>query len=327
MCVVLFDILLRNGQSLLPLSLSARKLALQQVVKVLPGEVELAQAKPYRDAADIMRELKEVASRGEEGLIIKRSSMGYHPGDRHWWKLKQDYLAGMADTLDLVVLGAYRGKGAKGGLLSAFLMGCFDPDTQQWKTVCKVGSGFDEAELKDVQPGLLRQMVPLEKGAAPPAWLQVHKNLLPDMVIVDPRQAPVWEIAGSEFTRSPVHTAQGLSLRFPRLLKTRADKDFATHTNLSALTDIAKLSSAKKRSYSTSTRPSVNSFTPPTLQPSRLAAVALCSSTASAWPPSRRSFATAISAPFFPKPAGLGRTVAGFTPPRAANTTKLLVRF
>jgi DNA ligase-3 len=293
------------------------------VVKVLPGEVELAQAKPYRDAPDIMRELKEVASRGEEGLILKRGSMGYHPGDRHWWKLKQDYLAGMADTLDLVVLGAYRGKGAKGGLLSAFLMGCFDPDSQQWKTVCKVGSGFDEAELKDVQQGLLQQMVPLEKGAAPPGWLQVHKNLLPDMVIVDPRQAPVWEIAGSEFTRSPVHTAQGLSLRFPRLLKTRADKDFATHTNLSALVGLAKLSNAKKRSYSTSARPLVSSFTASPLQSSKRAVTAICSPTASVWPAPRR-FSTATPAFSAPKPLGL---LAGFTPPRAAITPRLLMRF
>ena len=40
----------------------------------------------------------------------------YEPGKRHWLKVKKDYLAGgsMADTADLIVLGAYYGTGNKG---------------------------------------------------------------------------------------------------------------------------------------------------------------------------------------------------------------------
>lgn len=40
----------------------------------------------------------------------------YEPGKRHWLKIKKDYLADgtMADTADLVVLGAYFGTGGKG---------------------------------------------------------------------------------------------------------------------------------------------------------------------------------------------------------------------
>jgi len=40
----------------------------------------------------------------------------YEPGKRHWLKIKKDYLADgtMADTADLVVLGAYFGTGSKG---------------------------------------------------------------------------------------------------------------------------------------------------------------------------------------------------------------------
>lgn len=40
----------------------------------------------------------------------------YEPGKRHWLKVKKDYLneGAMADTADLVVLGAFYGQGSKG---------------------------------------------------------------------------------------------------------------------------------------------------------------------------------------------------------------------
>jgi len=40
----------------------------------------------------------------------------YEPGKRHWLKVKKDYLCGgaMADSADLVVLGAWYGTGNKG---------------------------------------------------------------------------------------------------------------------------------------------------------------------------------------------------------------------
>lgn len=40
----------------------------------------------------------------------------YEPGKRHWLKVKKDYLneGAMADTADLVVLGAFYGKGSNG---------------------------------------------------------------------------------------------------------------------------------------------------------------------------------------------------------------------
>lgn len=61
----------------------------------------------------------------------------YEPSKRHWLKVKKDYLmeGTMADTADLVVLGAYYGTGKKGGLMSVFLLGCYDPQTDHWCTV------------------------------------------------------------------------------------------------------------------------------------------------------------------------------------------------
>ena len=67
--------------------------------------------------------------------------------------MKKDYLAegAMADTADLVVLGAYYGTGTKGGLMSVFLMGVYDDTLDAWKTVCKCGNGHDDPTLQKIQ--------------------------------------------------------------------------------------------------------------------------------------------------------------------------------
>lgn len=44
----------------------------------------------------------------------------------------------MADSADLLVLGAYYGTGNKGGLMSVFLMGCYDEDTKTYRYVSRL---------------------------------------------------------------------------------------------------------------------------------------------------------------------------------------------
>ena len=87
----------------------------------------------------------------------------YEPGKRHWLKVKKDYLAdgAMADTADLVVIGAFYGTGNKGGMMSVFLMGVHDPHTDKWCTVTKVAGGHDDSTLARLQTEL--DMVKISK--------------------------------------------------------------------------------------------------------------------------------------------------------------------
>ena len=77
----------------------------------------------------------------------------YEPGKRHWLKVKKDYLAdgAMADTADLVVIGAFC---PKGRIMSVFLMGVHDPHTDKWCTVTEVASGLKKNRLARLQTEL-----------------------------------------------------------------------------------------------------------------------------------------------------------------------------
>ena len=137
----------------------------------------------------------------------------------------------MADSADLVVLGAWYGHGSKGGLLTVFLMGCQDPATGRWKTVCKTGNGFDDATIERLQPELSPLFTRIrESHDLLPTWLDCDRIHTPEFVVADPKLSPVWEIEGAEFTDS-THSTSGIAIRFPRVIRIRDDKDWTNHTN------------------------------------------------------------------------------------------------
>ncbi|XP_035214812.1 DNA ligase 3-like isoform X2 [Stegodyphus dumicola] len=192
----------------------------------------------HKDPKVLKSLITSVKKQGLEGIVVKDKCGVYEPGKRHWLKIKKDYSeeAGMIDSADLVVLGAYYGTGQNGGLMSIFLMGCLNKLTGKWCTVTKA-RGFDDETLERLQTEL--DMIKISKDPSKvPSWLNVSSSLIPDFVSANPKKSPVWEITGDEFSKAEVHTANGISIRFPRVTRIRNDKTWETATSLQELEEI-----------------------------------------------------------------------------------------
>ncbi|XP_063809904.1 DNA ligase 3 [Pseudophryne corroboree] len=245
-CLFVFDCIYFNGVSLMDRPLSERRKFIRDNMVEIPNHIMFSEMKHVTKASDLADMITRVIREGLEGLVLKDLKSTYEPGKRHWLKVKKDYLneGAMADTADLAVLGAFYGKGANGGIMSIFLMGCYDPETRKWCTVTKCSSGYDDATLARLQNEL--DMVKISKDPSKiPSWLKINKNYYPDFLVRDPENAPIWEITGAEFSKAEAHTAGGISIRFPRCTRFRDDKDWKTATTLQQLKELYRVSKEK----------------------------------------------------------------------------------
>jgi len=227
-CLFAFDILYLNGESLLQRNLSERRELLRQHFEPVDFEFQFAKSSESEKTEDIQTFLDESVKDGCEGLMVKmlESEASYYEPSRrsvNWLKLKKDYLAGVGDSLDLVVVGGYYGKGKRTNVYGAFLLACYDADSEEYQTICKIGTGFSEEALASHYAAL--QPLESEKvrgdikvgGAKPDVWFEPKV---------------VWEVLTADLSLSPVYTAaqglideRGISLRFPRFLRIRDDKN------------------------------------------------------------------------------------------------------
>ncbi|XP_045603915.2 DNA ligase 3 [Procambarus clarkii] len=235
-CLFVFDCIHYNGEDLMNKPLTERRKVLEESMVEIKNHIMFSEMKLIRKKDDLRDMIKHVLKEGLEGLVLKDINSIYEPGKRHWLKVKKDYLndGAMADSADLVVLGAWYGTGKKGGMMSVFLMGCYDPNIDKWCTTTKVHTGFDDAALERLQTELDMVKISQDVDRVPP-WLKCNKPMIPDFVVADPKKAPVWEITGAEFTRHQIHTADGISIRFPRVTRERKDKTWKEATNLAEL--------------------------------------------------------------------------------------------
>ncbi|XP_020296754.1 DNA ligase 3, partial [Pseudomyrmex gracilis] len=234
-CLFIFDCLYYNGKILIDKSIQERRNILKNRITEIPNRIMLSEVHEVHNLRDLTERIIHILKMDHEGLVLKDINSKYEPGKRHWLKVKKDYLCGgaMADSADLVVLGAWYGTGNKGGIMSIFLMGCYDEERDKWLTVTKVHTGHDDSTLTALQDEL--DMIKIGKDVNKlPNWLLANKSMVPDFIARDPKKQLVWEITGAEFTNQGVHTAD-ISIRFPRVTRIRRDKDWSTATTLNEL--------------------------------------------------------------------------------------------
>jgi DNA ligase-1 len=117
-CLYAFDILYLNGKSYLNEPLATRRQTLFDTFHVVKGEFAFAEHRDTGDETEVQEFMDYAVKNQCEGLMIKSLEVDAHyvPAKRNWLKLKKDYLAGVGDTLDLVPIGAYYGKGKRTGM-------------------------------------------------------------------------------------------------------------------------------------------------------------------------------------------------------------------
>ena len=182
-----------------------------------------------------------------EGVMAKSLSDEsiYRAGSRGflWIKYKKDYHETLTDSFDLVVVGAFYGMGKRAGKYGALLMATFDQETGQYCTVCKLGTGFDDAFL-DGMPALLDEY---RSDKQPKS---VNAKMVPD-VWFEP--TVVLEVVGAEISQSPIHTAAygwikdetGIGIRFPRFTgRVRDDKGPEMSTSVQEIYEMYEMQSS-----------------------------------------------------------------------------------
>jgi DNA ligase-1 len=224
--IFLFDIMYLNGNDLTQVPYVKRRQLLESVVDT-SGPVKLATRTLVSDLNAFESFFEEAISDGCEGVMAKdiTDASVYQAGARGWlWiKYKRDYKSELADTVDLVIVGGFNGRGKRAGTYGALLLAAYDKAKDEFCTVCKLGSGFSDEELFSLPEKLSDAKVDHEPA-------RVNSLIEPD-VWFEPKY--VIEIKGAEITLSPTHTAafgiikqgSGLAIRFPRTTgRWRTDK-------------------------------------------------------------------------------------------------------
>lgn len=228
-----FDVLYKDGKSLLNESYEKRRKILEGCVK--KNKVVVINKVFERDKIREIHELHErFLSEGDEGAVVKQWQGKYLPGRQGWnWvKIKESEgtKGKLTDTLDLVVMGYYKGKGKRVSFgIGAFLVGL--RKNGRFVTLAKVGTGLTDDQFREMKRRLTRLKVK-EK----PVEYEVSKGLESD-VWVDPEL--VVEIAADEITKSPSHSS-GWALRFPRLVRFRDDKGVSQATKMEEIDRIRR---------------------------------------------------------------------------------------
>ena len=221
-----FDLLRVDGRDLTRRPYVERRQALASTVTTSP-RFRLSDSAIVEDEESLERFFERAVEDGCEGVVCKSlaPSSVYQAGARGWlWiKYKREYVAQMADTVDLVVVGGLYGRGKRAGTFGALLMAAYDKQRDTFCSLTKVGSGFTDKDLEE----LPKQLAPYRSPHKHP---RVDARLVPDVWFVP---ALVLEVTGAEMTLSPIHTCalgefrreSGLAIRFPRFTgRYRTDK-------------------------------------------------------------------------------------------------------
>ena len=233
-----FDVLYFDGKNCLGLSYEERRKNLEEIV-VEDKFAKLVPMVTVTADSEIEDFLENSINSGCEGLMLKSLEGQYRAGMRgsNWLKLKREYRNELGDSLDLVVIGAFFGRGRRTGRYGTLLVATYNDENDTFSSICKVGTGFTDENLDQLYQ-ILSNKVTLKKNQKINSEMESDVWFDPELVI---------EVVASEITLSPIHKTatniirkgSGLALRFPKFTgKIRLEKsaeDASTDREIVAL--------------------------------------------------------------------------------------------
>ncbi|CAD25151.1 DNA LIGASE [Encephalitozoon cuniculi GB-M1] len=233
-CVFVFDLIYFDGRSWIDEPLEERRRVLHSSFKEIDGKFHFAEFKDCETPEEAETFFNKSVENNFEGMMIKTlgSDATYLPSQRSnkWIKIKKDYLESMSDSLDLVVMGAYYGKGRRAGFYGGFLLGVYNDEEEKFEALCKIGTGFDDSILSKLHEQLSSSLCSAPKNYS------YKESVKPDVWV---EAKYVWEVRAAGISLSPIYSAawskgeKGISLRFPRFIRERDDKDVREATTSS----------------------------------------------------------------------------------------------
>ena len=219
-----FDVLYFNGKKTIDLPYLERREILLKIIK----ESKFAKVIPMsivKNESGVLEVLENSINSGCEGLMLKMLHSPYKAGMRgsNWLKLKREYQNELGDSLDLIVIGAFFGKGRRTGRYGTLLLATYNDENDTFPSICKVGTGFTDESLDQLYQ-ILSPNVTIKKNSRIESDMEADVWFEPNLII---------EIVASEITLSPIHKTgfnilrkdSGLALRFPKFTgKVRSEK-------------------------------------------------------------------------------------------------------
>ncbi len=221
--VYLFDVMLNEDESMLDIPYLERRKVVESCIESEgnAGRIMPVTQKIVNDTAELVDFYNKAIQDGTEGLLTKsiKEDSVYQPGARGWlWiKLKSLTRGKLSDTMDVVIVGANWGQGRRSGVYGTLLVATINESSGNFEVITRVSSGMDDEKAKY----FMERLKPID--AFPP---NVKSGEKPDVHVVP---EVVLEIAGDEISDSS-QTTSGLSIRFPRIIRIREDKETAEIT-------------------------------------------------------------------------------------------------
>ncbi len=239
-----FDVMLLDGKSCLNMPYKERRHILESIVKEDPF-AKIMPMKLVKTDSEVEDILENAINVGCEGLMLKQLESPYRAGARasNWLKLKREYRNELGDSLDLVVIGAFYGRGRRTGRYGALLLATYNEQADTFPSICKVGTGFTDESLDQFYQ-ILSDKITIKKDPRIDTGLDADVWFEPEVVI---------EIVASEITLSPIHKAaidkirkgSGLALRFPKFTgRIRFEK---TSENATTVDEVVTLYNSQKK--------------------------------------------------------------------------------